>query len=200
MEGVAHSQSLALQWHRGRARRPRGRGSMQRARAPSSRSPVLNHPTNRLRPCSCAPSCALALSHGNAVCHLHDDLSPPGMKEDNQAPFFPKAVARLPLPLSLSLRQTIVDFCDGKAFLPPSSDQVGPTVQSGVPFGRLRWRWRRGFVCGIPSGTHTKHTRARGRVTRLSVSFWLRGNGELFLLHVRIVICNKTIINADRVS
>ena len=119
MEGVAHSQSLALPWHRGRARRPRGRESMQRARAPSSRSPVLTHPTNRLRRCSCAPSCALALSHGNAVCHLHDDLSPPGMKEDNQAPFFPKAVARLPLQLSLFVKQLLTFAMGELFFLPP---------------------------------------------------------------------------------
>ena len=199
MEGVAHSQSLALQWHRGRARRPRGRGSMQRARAPSSRSPVLNHPTNRLRPCSCAPSCALALSHGNAVCHLHDDLSPPGMKEDNQAPFFPKAVARLPLQLSLFVKQ-LLTFAMGELFflLPPRGPGRSHRAKRSS-FGRLRWRWRRGFVCGIPLGTHTHNTRA-GASQGCQFLLVLRGNGELFLLYVRIVICNNTIINADRVS
>ena len=195
MEGGAHSQSLALP--------SEGKGNYtERERAYSSLSPVLNHPTNRLRRCSCAPSCALALSHGNAVCHLHDDLSPPGMKEDNQAPFFPKAVARLPLPLSLSLRQTIVDFCDGRAFLPSSSSRarsVGPTVQSGVPLEDSGGDGAVALFAESPRAhTHKTHARERHKAVRFFLV--VRGNGELFLLYVRIVICNKTIINADRVS
>ena len=178
MEGVAHSQSLALQWHRGRARRPRGRGSMQRARAPSSRSPVLNHPTNRLRPCSCAPSCALALSHGNAVCHLHDDLSPPGMKEDNQAPFFPKAVARLPLPLSLSpFVKQLLTFAMGKLFfLPPPTRSVPPCKAEFL----LEDSGGDGAVALFAESPRA-HTHARAR--HKAVSFlWFRGErrGGLF--------------------
>ena len=90
------------------------------------------------------------------------------MKEDNQVPS--KAVS---LSLSLSLRQTIVDFCDGKAFLPrrSHSHRAEQKRGGGVPLDCS------GSVALFAESPRA-HTHTRARVTRLSVSFGSEGRGE----------------------